>query len=128
MRVPPLVRSLDQMLSRQPPWVIGLLCVAMLAVVGTVDYRVGPPIVLGPFFLIPIALAAWYSGRFFALFIALTSVTISELGRDFTLAILPNPRVLIWNAAMRVIVYFAFTLLVRIVRLYVRMGAFPEQA
>jgi hypothetical protein len=40
--------------------------------------------------------------------------------------VLPNPRVLAWNGLMRLVVYLSFALLVRIVRLSVRMGAFPE--
>jgi hypothetical protein len=125
MRIPRFLRSLDALLSRQPAWAIVLLCIVLMALVGTIDYRIGPPLVFGPLYLAPIAIAAWYSGRFFSAFIALASATITELDRDFTAAVLPNTRVLLWNAAMRVIVYFAFALLVRIVALYVRMGAFP---
>jgi hypothetical protein len=126
MQMPRFLISIDKLVLRQPPWATVLVCVVLIAGVGTIDYKVGPPIVFGPLYLAPIAIAAWYSGRFFSIVIALASATITELDRDFTVAVLPNPRVLAWNAAMRVIFYLAFALLVRIVRLYVRMGTFPE--
>jgi hypothetical protein len=126
MRVPGFIKALDRLLSHQPAWVVMVLSTVLLALVGTMDYRLGPPIVLGPLFLVPIAISAWYTGRFFSVFVAFSAAVITDVLRDFTAVVLPNPRVLAWNGLMRLVVYLSFALLVRIVRLSVRMGAFPE--
>ena len=80
------------------------LAVALVAVIGCFDYVTGD-FSLAVFYLVPVALAAWYAGRATGLFIGLLSAAawfIGDLGLSRAYG---HPLMPYWNAAMLALIY-----------------------
>ena len=83
-----------------------LVSVLLVAIVGLIDYVAGYAIFFSAFYLIPVALSAWYLGRAFAMAISVLSVTVSIVGDYAAGAAYPNLLVPIWNGLISLTVYF----------------------
>src|SRR5438067_5482240 len=79
---------------------------ALVCIIGYVDFRTGYERSLSLFYLVPISLGTWFVGLTFGLFIATLSVVVWIVS-DLAAGI---PAVRIWNAGMALTSYFAFTL------------------
>lgn len=80
---------------------IGLAGLVLVGVVGYLDYLTGGEISLSLFYLIPIALVAWYAGKPYGLFISISSACAwllaeSSVGRDYA-----HFSILYWNTFIR---------------------------
>jgi signal transduction histidine kinase len=83
-----------------------LVCLALVAGVGVVDYLSGYAIFFSAFYLLPVALAAWYVGTFFGLIISILSVVVWLAGDIAAGARYSSVFVPIWNGAIGLTVYF----------------------
>ena len=90
----------------QPKALTAALSVLLLAIIGLIDYLAGYAIFFSAFYLVPVALAAWYVGRPFGVGISVACVTVSVVGDYAAGASYPNVLVPIWNGAIELSVYF----------------------
>lgn len=80
--------------------------VALVAVIGIVDYLAGYAIFFSAFYLLPVGLAAWFVGGSFGILISISSVVVSVVGDYAAGARYPSVFVPIWNGAIALTVYF----------------------
>ena len=95
-------------IKRLETWPKSLLMVTSLglvAVVGFVDYITGSAIFFSAFYLIPLALAAWFVGNGFGMVISVLSVAVSLAGDFAAGAQYSSLFVPIWNGAIALMVY-----------------------
>ena len=85
---------------------IAVLSLLLVAVIGYIDFRTGYERSLSLFYLVPISLGTWFVGLALGLIIAASSVVVWVMS-DMAAGI---PSVLLWNAAMALASYFAFTI------------------
>jgi signal transduction histidine kinase len=78
----------------------------LVCIIGYIDYRTGYERSLSLFYLVPISLGTWFIGLLFGLMIATLSVVVWVMS-DLAAGI---PSVRLWNAAMALASYFAFTI------------------
>lgn len=91
--------KLHKVLAARAPSVILLLALALIFLVGALDYLTGYKLSFSIFYLVPVALAAWYGGRGVGLAICGASAT-TWLAVDYTGPVVGLP-ILFWNAAVR---------------------------
>lgn len=95
-------------LERHPVLLVLLLGYPLLGLIGLLNYALGPQVSCSIFYLIPIALAAWYGGFAHGILLSLASTILWEMaeGREG-----PHLRVtllLLWNGTLR-FGFFAIT-------------------
>ena len=95
--------------------VTGMVLV-VLALIGVADYFTGHEILLSIFYLVPVAIAAWWLGRSFAVFVALLSVGVWLVGDIAAGADVARPFVLAWNACITLAFYFVVVVLIGRIR------------
>lgn len=82
------------------------LTLALLAVVGYLDYATGPQMTFTLLYLLPISISAWFVGRrtgiIFCICAAVIGAVVELAAHETTLAIS------LWNGGVRFGVYFAF--------------------
>lgn len=98
-------RLIMSSVERWPPWLFRVVSLAIVVVVGVVDYATGHEILLSSFYLAAVAFAVWTAGRGFALFIAILSVVAWLLGDFAAGAVYPRALVPAWNAAIIFVFY-----------------------
>lgn len=96
-----MLQKFNKSTSRYSPPIIGLFTLAQVAFLGFVDHVTGYEISFSVFYLLPIAIAAWYNGRLWGLFISIASA--GAWGLVEYLADLPfsEPWILYWNSFVR---------------------------
>lgn len=98
--------TLASQFKHRPKAFSALVSVLLVTLIGLIDYLAGYAIFFSAFYLIPVALGAWYVGRGFALVISLSSVTVSIVGDYAAGAAYPNLLIPIWNGLIALTVYF----------------------
>ncbi|HEV8480636.1 MAG TPA: sensor histidine kinase [Candidatus Eisenbacteria bacterium] len=93
-----------------------LLALAVLVMVGVADYLTGHEILFSIFYLVPVAVAAWYVGSAFASILAVASVGVWLIGDRAAGAAYSHPFVLVWNFAITLAFYFVVVMLMRRLR------------
>jgi signal transduction histidine kinase len=97
-----------RILNRAEQWSRGLVvaaCLGLLAVIGWVDYLAGFQILFSVFYLLEVALAAWFLGWRFGLVMSVLSVGVWIGGDVAAGARYTNPLVPIWNALILLVFY-----------------------
>ena len=80
--------------------------VALLVVIGLVDYLTGYALFFSAFYLLPVGLAAWFAGGAFGVLVSGLSVVVWLVG-DFAAGVkYPSALIPIWNGAIALTVYF----------------------
>jgi signal transduction histidine kinase len=79
----------------------------LVAIVGLVDYLTGFELSFFALYLIPVALAAWFIGRGFAVFVSMLSEAASVTGDVLAGARYSSEFVIVWNALIALASYFA---------------------
>ena len=87
-----------------------LALVAVIALIGWLDYQTGPDIGLSLFYLVPVVVAAWYGGPAMALGAAVCASTAWFLADHF--AYRTTVGITSWNSITRLVIYSALGLLV----------------
>lgn len=112
-----LARSLLAFIERQPKYIVWLATLFGLIFVGVIDYLTGQEIILGIFYLIPLALSSWAIGARAGFGTALLCAVVMTMAHS--LAASANHShyfVLAWNAGMRASVFVVFAILVAAIR------------
>jgi signal transduction histidine kinase len=108
--------ALAVQLAKRPRTFGAALSVLLVAVIGVIDYVAGYAIFFSAFYLLPVALAAWYVGRGFALAISISCVTVSVVGDYAAGASYANVLIPIWNGAIELTVYLVVVLILTSLR------------
>src|SRR5258708_38979671 len=91
----------------------GVISVVLVPTIGIANYLVGKDITLSVFYVLPIAIAAWYIGRTFALVLAFLSV-VTWITADFASGVhFENYFCLLWNGTIRLFLYVVVIVLVQ---------------
>jgi diguanylate cyclase (GGDEF)-like protein len=83
------VKHLDHFFSRQPSWVLFLICLVLTVFVGVIDDLTGPETTMTLFYVVPISLVSWYGSRgmgFTITVVAIASLVTAEIlaGRHYS--------------------------------------------
>ena len=117
---PFMLEFVKQLGSRSRIVSSALACV-VVAVIGVVDYLTGHEISFSVFYLLGVALAVWFVGKGFGVFISVCSVAIWVAGDIASGARFSSPLIPIWNA----LILLSFYLVV--VWLLARLRSFQQQ-
>lgn len=102
-------------IHRRSRWV-GFAGLACIPLVGWLDHKTSPAISFSLFYVPPVVMAAWFSGRRVGIVAALASAVASFAAGIPDSAGLPTPLVLCWNATTRLLIYSVVALFVAAVR------------
>jgi len=100
-----VIRFLERLERRSQPFLV--LCgLAVLVVIGLIDFLTGFEMLFSVFYLLEVGLAAWFLGRGFGLVMSVLSVLV-WIGGDLAAgARYSNPLVPAWNALILMVFYF----------------------
>ncbi len=97
--------------ERRSPAPFVAAAIALLLVIGAVDYLTGYQVQFSVFYLLEVALATWFVGRAFGLVMSVLSVVV-WMGGDFAAgASYSNPSIPIWNGLILLTFYSIVVLL-----------------
>src|SRR6267142_1293900 len=82
------------------------LCLGLLAGIGAIDYLTGFEMYFSVFYLLGVALAAWFVGRAFGLTMSVLSVLVWVAGDLAAGAHYSRPWIIAWNAVILTVFYF----------------------
>lgn len=100
-----MVRLLERLERRSQTFLV-LAGLAVLAVIGIIDYLTGFEVLFSVFYLLEVALAAWFVGKGFGLLMSVLSVLV-WIGGDLAAgARYSNPLIPAWNALILMVFYF----------------------
>jgi diguanylate cyclase (GGDEF)-like protein len=92
------MRSILEYLSRQRKTFLTAFALALLVIVGVIDYFTGDEVAVSIFYSLPISLVAWYVGRRWGIFMCILSAA-AWLGSDLLLGFQHVP-IRLWNATV----------------------------
>lgn len=98
--------ALTSQFEKRPQAFSATISVALVAVIGLIDYLAGYAIFFSAFYLLPVALATWFVGRNWGILISIACVVVSVAGDYAAGAHYPNVFVPVWNGAIALTVYF----------------------
>lgn len=94
-----IYRDLDKVFTRRSPVQVTALALLFAVVVGYVDFVTGSEVSLGLFYVAPVAIAAWYVGRWTGVTLAIfCSIAWFIAGNDVHYS---HPAIPYWNALIR---------------------------
>jgi signal transduction histidine kinase len=111
-----LVRTISWLDQLSRPAIVGLTF-AIFIVVAVIDYITGYEISCTVFYVLAIAIATWFAGAGFGLFISVLSAIVTSLNNVLTGQIYSNRFAPYWNAAIVLAFYLIFVWLLRSLRL-----------
>lgn len=103
---PAEMSNLNLAFEKQPRARIMGWCAVLVAVIGLVDYVTGYALFFSAFYLLPVALAAWFVGGGFGVVVSIFSVGVWLAGDFAAGAHYSSLLVPIWNGAIALTVYF----------------------
>jgi len=107
-------------LERWPrPWLVAA-GLTLLVVIGFIDYQTGYEMLFSVFYLLEVALAAWFVGRWFGLLMSVLSVVVWIGGDMAAGARYHQPWIPIWNALILLVFYLIVVWLLTNLRLLQR--------
>ena len=98
-------RLLETLERRSRPWLI-VAGLALLALIGIIDYLSGYEMLFSVFYLLEVGLAAWFLGKGFGALMSVLSVIVWIGGDMAAGARYSNPLIPIWNALILMVFYF----------------------
>jgi len=119
---------LGHLFRSRPRYQIELFCLALILLIGALDYEAGLDISLSPLYAAPIALAAWFVGPASAFALALFSIIYWIMGEAAAGAVYYGWLAPLISCTMRAIFYAFYVLaLARLSRLQVSLEALAEK-
>src|SRR6266404_4139206 len=94
-------------LERRSRATLALIGLALLVLIGFIDYLTGFELLFSVFYLLEVGLAAWFVGKGFGLVMSVLSVAVWIGGDVAAGAHYSRPFVPIWNAMILLVVYFS---------------------
>ena len=99
------------MKSTSPPFLqhkqlVIVLALALVFLIGMVDYATGREITMSPFYLLPIGWVSWVAGRRVGMFLSIASTGVWLVGDLMEIQAYSNRAIPFWNAIM-LVVFFA---------------------
>jgi len=88
------------------------LALALIVVIGVLDYVTGSNLSLSLFYLLPVAVLAWKGGRWLGLGGSVASAGVWALAAVSAGQVFPSPLVLCWESAARFLTYAVLALLI----------------
>jgi diguanylate cyclase (GGDEF)-like protein len=79
----------------------GILCVQLVALVGVIDYQTGYELAFSLFYLIPICLATWVSGRDLGLLVSILGACAWYLADVLSGHVYSSSLIYLWNTGIR---------------------------
>jgi len=112
----PSIRRIANYLGGQSKTFLIALSLVIVMVLAVIDYKTGEEISIAVFYLLPVALAAWFVGRWAGAFISCLSGA-TWLITDWTTGhIYSHLLVLYWNSIVNLVFFLAFTFALSAVR------------
>ena len=97
---------------------VNIICYSVINIVGIIDCASGWEVSLSIFYLMPIGLIVWFSGKYEGLTAAIVSVFLATYAHTLWDITYTNGIVVYWNAASRLFVYGTFALILSELRFY----------
>lgn len=97
-------------LGGQPAWGVLTIAYVLACLLGVLDYLTGPELGFSVFYLLPVAVAAWFVGRRAGVAVSVASSVLLTLDDVATLVPYSHPVYLYWNAVTRLAVFVVATL------------------
>ena len=104
--------GVTEFMKKQPMWLTIAIGIVLVGVIGGIDFLTGDYSIL-IFYLIPVSLVSWFSGRWAGATIAVASGCARFIS-DYALAI--NPRHLYWNSMEDMIFLVIVAFLIALLR------------
>jgi diguanylate cyclase (GGDEF)-like protein len=79
----------------------GILCLLLVALIGVIDYQTGYEMAFSLFYLIPISLATWVSGRDLGLLVSILSACAWYLADVLSGHVYSSSLIYLWNTGIR---------------------------
>src|SRR5437016_5796704 len=98
--------KLLEALERRSRWSLIVAGLAVLALIGVIDYLTGFELLFSVFYLLEVGLAAWFVGKWFGLIMSVLSVMVWIGGDVAAGAHYSNLVVPVWNAVILMVFYF----------------------
>jgi len=103
--------TLPRLVGRYPQMVATAAGVLLVGLIGLLDYLIGPEILLGLLYLVPISLAAWFAGSKSGILVSCLS-TAAWVTANVIPARYSHPAIAYWNAAWELGFFLVVSLLV----------------
>jgi serine phosphatase RsbU (regulator of sigma subunit) len=117
---------LDAFLRRQPAAALTGTGLALVAVLGVLDYTTGPDLSFLIFYVGPVALLAWYAGRVAALLGSLLSAAFWTFEDVLSAHAYASRGVAVWNVAVRLAFFVLFVQTLSQLKLALEMESLAE--
>lgn len=104
---------LDSVFNDKPIWQVALSCIALIVFFGTVDTLTGDELSFAIFYLVPIAIAAWYSSRELTYSICILAMLVWLAVEYTTNQPYSHQWILLWNSAVRLTFFVVVAFLIR---------------
>ncbi|MDR3459611.1 MAG: sensor histidine kinase [Verrucomicrobiae bacterium] len=105
MNTPTSMPGFIKQLESRPRFVLVLSALAIITVIGWVDYLTGHEISFSVFYLMSVALAVWFVGKGFGVLVSGLSVAVWVVGDFASGARFASPLIPIWNALVLLTFY-----------------------
>ncbi|MFH0889079.1 MAG: ATP-binding protein [Planctomycetota bacterium] len=96
-----MFNKLEKYLSGKSKAFVSVISIILVLFIGFLDYITGYEIILSVFYVIPVALVAWFSGKWPSFVISLFSIIIWILADYFAGFRYSHPVIATWNAVVR---------------------------
>jgi diguanylate cyclase (GGDEF)-like protein len=103
--------ELDARLDAADEATVWLLSLAIVGVVGALDYLTGTEVSFSLFYLFPVSIAAWWIGERAGIIFSFMSAVVWFVANDFTAAQHVAPLLSFWNASIRLAFFLVVTVL-----------------
>ncbi len=95
-----ILSLLDRLLAHLPRALLVAIALAVLSIVGAVDYVTGTEIGLSIFYVIPVMLMAWYLGKTACIITSFAAASIWYVAEIAAGHVYSNAAIPVWNAAV----------------------------
>jgi diguanylate cyclase (GGDEF)-like protein len=108
-----MIYAIDRFFSRMPDWQLVLWCLLQVLFFGVIDWLTGSELSFAVFYLVPVAVAAWYGGA-----VTTYGTALLATGMWFTVEFVADRPysqqwILYWNSSVRLMFFIVVALLVR---------------
>lgn len=100
-----MLSQISNWLSKAPKTILIFISLALVLLIGVLDYWTGYEMSLALFYLVPVSFAAWYVGRCAGIAVSLISGAVWEVSNDLAGQTFSSPLFYAWNMTSRIVVF-----------------------